>query len=102
MCQPSDQNDFIGSGCPSHMLLGILTGEQNEGHCGNIAARAHVQLMDRRIHSRLSGMHFKNLTVIRSSAVALTEAPQGSFQQMWVSRAEYTEQGASVIDKKCP
>lgn len=29
-------------------------------------------------------------------------ASLGSFQQMWVSRAEYDEQGKGVIEKKCP
>ena len=27
---------------------------------------------------------------------------QGSFQQMWISKQEYDEQGKSSVDKKCP
>jgi actin-related protein len=26
----------------------------------------------------------------------------GSFHEMWVSRAEYEEFGASIVDRKCP
>jgi actin-related protein len=29
-------------------------------------------------------------------------ASLGSFQQLWVSKREYEEQGAQIIEKKCP
>nr|XP_054757650.1 actin-like protein 6B [Lytechinus pictus] len=29
-------------------------------------------------------------------------ASLGTFQQMWISKQEYEEQGKSVVDKKCP
>lgn len=29
-------------------------------------------------------------------------ASLGTFQQMWVSKAEYDENGASISDRKCP
>jgi actin-related protein len=29
-------------------------------------------------------------------------ASLGSFHEMWISRAEYKEHGAAIIDKKCP
>jgi actin-related protein len=28
-------------------------------------------------------------------------ASLGSFQQMWVSKQEYEEQGASILEKRC-
>ena len=29
-------------------------------------------------------------------------ASLGSFQQMWMSKAEYEEQGSSLVHRKCP
>ena len=29
-------------------------------------------------------------------------ASLGSFHEMWISRQEYEEYGASIVDRKCP
>ncbi len=29
-------------------------------------------------------------------------ASLGTFQQMWVSKAEYEEHGATIVERKCP
>ena len=32
----------------------------------------------------------------------LVVVPQGTFQQMWISKQEYEESGKRIVDKKCP
>lgn len=37
--------------------------------------------------------------VLRSSVVP---RPQGTFQQMWISKQEYEEGGKQCVERKCP
>ncbi|KAJ1746018.1 NuA4 histone acetyltransferase subunit, partial [Coemansia sp. RSA 1591] len=50
-----------------------------------------------KLHSPSSDMERKVTTWLGGSILASL----GTFHQLWISRAEYDEHGASIVDKKC-
>ncbi|KAJ2763935.1 NuA4 histone acetyltransferase subunit, partial [Coemansia linderi] len=79
----------------------VLSGGSSLFPC--FSDRIAVMLQDACPGSRIKYYSLNSKTERKSTAWlgGSILASLGTFHQLWISRAEYDEQGASVVDKKC-